>query len=160
MINIFCLKIWCKINSEIFQPWPPDDGASPGVSPSNPRLHLAGKTPGMGITPIQNCTSVCRVPILLPPPAPQSCIQPYLQTTRVPFVPSHSQPICHKTGHKILLISKSFRTRAITLAAFLSQEPRRVKTPSLFTSSQVIFCLCWLVLHSSCSVLTSFWCWL
>ena len=113
---------------------------------------------GMGITPIPGSTSVCRVPILLPPPAPQSCIQPYLQTTRVPFVPSHSQPSCDKTGHKKLIVSKSFRTPVITLAAFLSQEPRRVKTPSLFTSSQVIFCLCWLLLHSSRSALTCFFC--
>ena len=41
------IYIWCtieNINSEIFQPWPPDDGAGPGVSSGNPKLHPAGIT--------------------------------------------------------------------------------------------------------------------
>ena len=48
----------------------------------------------------------------------------------------------------------SFRTLAITLVAFLSQEQTREKTQSLFMWSQVCLTFLWLVVLKCCSLMT------
>ena len=54
---------WCNIDDKdgIFQPWPPDDRPSLGVSSGNSKLHPAG----------QNTTLITPTPNPAPPLAPQ-----------------------------------------------------------------------------------------